>query len=432
MRRPLLALALALLLPGTLRAQAIAVGGAGRPGAAARGPVAVPEPSEAARRLYRSGHWLWTLAQAWTLAVPVALLATGASARLRDLAWRLGRRWLAAVAIYAALYIALVALIDLPLTYYLGFVRPHAYGLSHQSLPRWLRDATVRLLVAMLMGALFLWVPYALLARSPRRWWLYTALLAVPFSFAMVTVKPIWFDPLFHRYGPLEDPQLEARILALAERAGVSGSRVYEVDMSRETHTVNAYVTGFLGTKRIVLWDTILARLEPDELLCVLGHELGHYVLGHVVLGTSLSCVLTLAGLAFVHVVAGALIGRYRGRFGFDRPADVASVPLLFALGQVFALATTPLAYAVSRSMEHEADRFALEITRDNHACATAFVKLQRDNLSYPNPHWLYKVWRSTHPPIGERIAFCNTYRPWERGEPGWYEGRFRRAEARR
>jgi STE24 endopeptidase len=426
LRQLLPALGLALLLAGPPAAT-------DRPAPAARGgPVAIPEPSEKASRYHRTGNWLWGLVQVWTLAVPAALLVTGTSARLRDLAWKVGRRWVVAVAIYAALYIALVALINLPLTYYLGFVRPHEYGLSDESFGHWLRDATVRLLVAMLMGALFLWVPYALLARSPRRWWLYTGLLAVPFSFGMVLVKPAWYDPLFNRFGPMEDKRLEARIVALAERAGVSGARVYQVDKSRETRTVNAYVTGFLGTKRIVLWDTTLARLAPEEVLCVMGHELGHYVLGHVVLGTSLSCVLTLAGLAFVHVVSGALIRHFRGRFGFDRPADVASLPLLFLLGHLFFLATTPLSYAVSRSMEHEADRFALEITRDNYGCASAFVKFQQDNLSYPSPHWLYKVWRATHPPMGERIAFCNAYRPWERGEPGRYEGYFRGAVGRR
>ncbi|MBX6313517.1 MAG: M48 family metallopeptidase, partial [Isosphaeraceae bacterium] len=412
---------LILLAPGASRAGATARSASTARPAPQEASVLVPEPSETALRYYRGNNWLWCLDEAWALAVPALLLWSGSSARLRNAARALGRHWLGTIAVYAALYVALVSSLSLPLHYYQGFWRQHAYGLSNQTFGKWLSDAGKRTLVSMLLGALFLWVPYLLIARSPRRWWLWLGGLLVPYVFAMVLLKPIWYDPLFNRFGPMQDKALEAKILTLAKRAGISGARIFQVDKSRDTKTVNAYVTGFLGTKRIVLWDTLLAKLDDDEILCVLGHEMGHYVLNHVAIGTFASCVLTLIGLYFVHTASRPLIRRYSRRFGFNCLADVASVPLLVLLGQLFALAMTPATNAFSRGLEHEADRFALEITRANHACASAFVKLQRDNLSIPRPDPLARTWRWTHPPLGERIDFCNTYHPWTEGDPGIY-----------
>ena len=147
--------------------------------------------------------------------------------------------------------------IDLPLAYYLGFVRQHAYGLSNQTLAKWSTDAFLRLGVEMAVGFALAWVPYLLIVRSPRRWWIYTTLLCVPFLFVSVLVKPIWIDPLFNKFGPMKNKALEQSILDLASRAGIEGSRVFEVNKSVDTKAVNAYVTGVFNTKRIVLWDTL-------------------------------------------------------------------------------------------------------------------------------------------------------------------------------
>jgi Zn-dependent protease with chaperone function len=385
----------------------------------------VPEPSEKAMRYYRSGNWLWALNVVWGLAVPALFLFTGLSARIRDLAQRIGRKWFFTIGIYLALFSIVTWVIDLPLAYYQGFVRQHAYDLSNQTFSKWLGDSLKALAVGIVMGGLFLGVPYLLLRKSPRRWWLYTSLVAIPFLFFVALIQPVFIAPLFNDFGPMKDQTLEAEILALAERSGIEGSRVFEVDKSVDTKAVNAYVTGFLDTKRIVLWDTIIAKLDRDELLFVMGHEMGHYVLGHVVIGNFFASLILLISLYLVHRTAGGLIARYGDRFGFRELSDVASLPLLLLLLNLFTFVMMPGIMGFGRHFEHQADVFGLELTRSNRAGATAFVKLQQENLGNPRPGLLYKLWRSSHPPVGERIDFCNSYRPWARGEPLRYGDRF-------
>jgi Zn-dependent protease with chaperone function len=402
----------------------------GAPAAAAArpdtGPVAVPEPTEKAMRYYRSGNAVWVVDTLLGLLVPALLLFTGFSARIRDLARRIGRRWLFVIAVYFVLYSLVSFVVTLPWAYYTEFVRQHAYDLSNQTLGKWASDTAKGLLVGLVVGALFVWVPFLLLKRSPRRWWLYTALAAIPFIVLMLLVTPVWIEPLFNEFGPMKDKALETDILALAGRAGIEGGRVFEVNKSVDTKAVNAYVTGFGDTKRIVLWDTILAKLDRHEVLFVMGHEMGHYVLGHIPKTIGVASLVVLATLWLAHRTAGWFIARFRRRFGFDALSDVAALPLLLILSNVFSLAVAPGLLAWSRHQEHESDRFGLEITRDNHAAATAFVKLQAENLGNPRPGLLYKLWRSSHPPLGERIDFCNAYRPWERGAPREYERLFR------
>ena len=161
------------------------------------------------------------------------------------------------------------------------------------------------------MIGLLLWIPYRILRASPRRWWLWTGLLAAPFTVLAMIVVPVWIAPLFDRYGPMRDQALEQRIHALAARAGIADSRIYEVRKSDETRQVNAYVTGFGGTKRIVLWDTLVDRMGEDEVLFVMGHEMGHFVLRHtltvILVATGLSLVVALSGLPGGGMAAGAV-----------------------------------------------------------------------------------------------------------------------------
>jgi len=380
--------------------------------------IVVPPASEKAMQYYRSGNVLWVILTLWGLAVPILLLFTGFSVRMRNTARKVGRNWFFTVGVYAVLYSLVGVLLGLPLDWYRSFVRPHAYGLSSQTAAKWWSHQLIGIGVGCAFAALTLWFPYLLLRKSPKRWWLYTGLATVPLLSVFLLVKPIWIDPLFNKFGPMKDKALEAEILALADRAEIEGSRVEEIDKSVDTKTVNAYVTGFLSTKRIILWDTILAKLDKREILFVIGHEMGHYVLSHTWQLIAMASSLALFGLWVIHRTAQALTRRFQDRFGFSELSDVASAPLMAVLYTLVTLLLTPVVMTVSRYQEHEADRFGLEITRDNSHCGTAFGKLQSENLDNPRPGLFYKLWRSSHPPIGERIDFCNQYRPWETGEP--------------
>jgi STE24 endopeptidase len=388
-------------------------------------PVPVPPPLERAVLHYRTGNALACVVVIWGIAVPALLLFSGFSARLRDAARRLGRKWYFALCLYLLALLAVDYALDWPLSYYLGFVRAHAYDLSNQTFGKWFGDSLKELMVMFVGGALFLWVPYWLIRKSPRRWWFYAGLAMIVFYFFSLLIEPVAVEPLFNKFTPVQNKVLEAKILALAERGGIHGSRVYQVNKSVDTKTVNAYVTGFLGTKRIVLWDTALNKLTEHELLFVMGHEMGHFALGHVVKGILFASLLTFVALYGIHRTAGTLIARWRKRFGFDTLSDFASLPLLMLLAQVFSLLLMPIGLAYSRHIEHEADRFGLEITHYNHSAATGFVRLQNEDLAIPRPGWIYTLFRASHPSIGDRIDFFNSYRPWEKSEPMKYEKYF-------
>jgi Zn-dependent protease with chaperone function len=158
-----------------------------------------------------------------------------------------------------------------------------------------------------------------------------------------------------------------------------------------------------------------------------MGHEMGHFVLGHVWFLVAANTVLIMVLFYGAYRTAGGVLRRYGERFGFSRMDDIASLPLLLLLVSVFSLVAAPIGNALTRHYEHEADRFGLEITRFNHSAAKAFVKLQTDALAVPRPGLLNRLWRQSHPPLGERIDFANEYHPWRDGQPLVYDQLFRR-----
>lgn len=389
-------------------------------------PVPVPEPSEKAVQFYRSGIAWWLGSEAWSWFVPALVLFTGCSGWLGRQAKRIGRWEVSATFVFVLLYFLMAFVLSLPLNYFREFVRLHDYGLSNQTFSRWLDHSLKGTLVDVVVyGATFM-VLRQLIRRSPQRWWVYCSLFLGVVVFFMAFIYPIWIDPLFNRFGPMQDKKLEADIMVLAQRAGIEGARIYEVDMSADTKAINAYVNGLGSTKRIVLWDTIIAKLDRDELRFIIGHEMGHYVLRHVLI-LCLLTILTYAVTFFlVDRIGNRIISKLRNRLGFESLSDLGAIPLLLLFAAVFMFLTAPLFNVASRYIEHEADRFALEMTRNNRASALSFVKGQQENLGVPRPAFLEQVWRGTHPSRAERIDFANSYHPWTTGQPGKYEHLFK------
>lgn len=397
--------------------------------AGAHEPVPVPEADELTMRRYRSGNVVWAVNQAIGLGLPLLFLFAGWSMRLRNVAARWGRKWFFIVVIYFVLFNLAISILCLPWSFYVEYVREHAYGLSNQTLGKWIKDTAISIGLGSVTGLAFIWIPFLLLKKSPKRWWLYTGLLLLPFLIFQVFITPIWIAPLYNDFGPMKDPALEEKILALASRAGIDGANVFEVEKSEDTKAVNAYVTGFMGSKRIVLWDTAIEKLAEDELLFVMGHEMGHYVLNHVARFIVLAFFTAFAALYLIHRLSGALLRRFGDRWGVHELSDIASLPLILFMTTAFTLVVMPVLFGITRYHEREADRFGIELTRLNRPAATGFVTLQKENLANPNPGWFFMLWRSSHPSIAQRIEFFNTYRPWETGAPLRYGAYFDREE---
>ena len=390
--------------------------------------VMVPEASELAMQYYRSGNVLWIVDLVWSFLIPLLFLFTGLSGRLGTIAKNVGKKWYFSFVVFLALFIGINQLISFPLDFYEGYIREHQYGLSTQTFARWLGNFGKGTFVLFVTSSAFLWIFYLLVEKSPKRWWFYGSLAGIAFLLFSVFIKPIWVDPLFHHFGPMKNQQLEQQILNLASQSGIEGARVFEVDMSRDTTLLNAYVTGFGSTKRIVLWDTTIEKLTPREILFVMGHEMGHYVLHHI-----WSQMIFLSAMSFlifylVYRSSRFFLHRYQKRFGFSHLYQFASLPLFLLMFNFFDFLSLPLTNWFSRYHEHEADRFGLEITRDNEAAAKAFIVLQQQNLANPRPGIIYTIWQGSHPSLASRIEFCNSYCPWKQNEPLKYTEHFERA----
>lgn len=359
---------------------------------------------------------LYFVSTAWAGAMMLILLLTPASRRMRDAALRVTKKPFPASMIYIALFIVAVAILDFPLAYYSAYVVPHRFDLTDQSFASWMgdmfKDLAVNLVIVTVVGALAL-----LAVRKFKRWWIVLWAGSIPLILLTVVIQPILLDPIFNKFEPLKDQELRRDLLDLASRAGIEGGRVYEVNKSKQTKTMNAYVNGIGPTARIVMWDTLLAKLNRDEVLAVMGHEMGHYVLKHVWKGLAFSLALSFFVFLVGQTLAERGLTRWGARWRIADAADPAAVPwLLFVFGTIGFL-LTPVGAAYSRGVEHSADKFSLELTHLNEPMATAFRKMAEDSKRDPSPHPLIEYWRYSHPPIAKRIPFALSYKPWEKPE---------------
>jgi STE24 endopeptidase len=359
----------------------------------------------------RMRHALYFVGVAYSAGTLLLILLSGLSRRMRDAAARVTKRPFVASFLYLAMFSIAYAILELPLSYYAGFVVPHRFALSTQSFGAWLGESlkslAVTIVVGGIVGTLALWT-----LRRMRLWWLAIWAGAIPVVVLLIMLQPLVIDPLFNDFQPLRDADLRAKLLSLASRAGIEGSDVFEVDRSKQTTMMNAYVNGIGPTTRIVMWDTLLAKMTHDEVLTVMGHEMGHYVLRHIWQGTAFGFALGLPLIWLGHFVHDRGLGRWGRRWGVTGPGDPAEVPWLLLIFTVGTFLITPVAAGFSRHLEHRADVFALDMTRDNDAFATAFIKLAEDSKWDPAPPRLIELWLYTHPSIRKRIEFATTYQP--------------------
>ncbi len=286
-------------------------------------------------------------------------------------------------------------------------------GLTEQALSGWLRDRGVSLLVTWGFTSLLLLVVVGLARRFPRTWYAWAGGAAAGLVFVGSLLYPVVVEPLFNHFTPLPSGPLRTDVLDLARREGVHVQDVLVADASRRTTTLNAYVSGFGSTRRIVLYDTTLQELSPRQTLSIVGHELGHARNGDVLLGTVLGAVGALFGVSLLALVVDA--EAVRRRAGVDGAADPRSVALLLALVAAAGFLVSPVQNTVSRTIEARADRDALAFTDD----VSSFVQVQRElalrSLADPTPPRLTQFWFGSHPTSLQRVGLA---RLWDSGVP--------------
>lgn len=339
----------------------------------------------------------------WEWLLYAALLATGIAARWRDALERLGWPLLVRFPLFVLLLDGTAFVWTLPLRV-LGYRLSRAYGISTQPAAGWLRDKLVAFGVGyatlLAVSAVGLWI-----VSRGGRWQVKLWLLSVPFTVFMLYIQPVVIDPLYTRFDRLSDPALERRILDVAAKADIAADRVYEAHMAEKTNTINAYVNGIGPSLRIVLWDTALKRLTEPEIVLVMAHEMGHYVMHHLewsaigAVGSSFG-LLTAGGWLYVRIV------RRRGSgWGVRSPSDMAALPLALLLVSILSFAALPLSNAVSRQAEAAADAYALQLVGSAEGAVSMQQKLAVAALSDVDPPLLVRLFRDTHPSDKQRIV---------------------------
>ncbi len=376
-----------------------------------------PEAMAHSDAYFEGGYWLLLWGTLVSVAVAAALLHSGAAARLRERAERISPRpGLVALLVAAALVVA-SALLELPWTVYVEFVREHQYGLATQDFGAWLGEWAISLGVdvALLVPAIAAF--YALIRRAGRAWWAWGGALAIALLAFVVAISPVYVEPLFNDYAPMPAGPLRDDILSLARANGVPAEDVLVQDASRQTNRISANVSGLLGTARIALNDNLLRDGTPAEVRAVMAHEIGHYALGHVFsLLLQLGLIAGL-GFGFADRAFAALHRRFGARWRVRDLADPAGLPILTAALAVYALLATPAFNAVVRANEAQADLFGLNAAREPDAFASVALKLGTYRKLDPGP--LEEALLFDHPSGRSRILMAMRWKAEQLAESG-------------
>jgi Zn-dependent protease with chaperone function len=387
------------------------------------------ERQEKAIAYSRAGYTLYFLSYFLGGLFLFLILRLGWAAKFRDIAETFSdRKWVQGLVFVPLLFLT-IGVLDLPVHLYWHALSLH-YQQSIQGWGSWFWDWSKGELLDVAFGIVLVLILFAVMRRSPRRWWLYFWFPAVLILLGLIVITPLVIDPMFNKFEPLskEHADLVASIEKLTKHAGVPipPERMFLMVASQKTNAINAYVTGLGASKRVVIWDTTIQKMSNEEALFVVGHELGHYVLGHVWQG-------------FLWGAAGLLVALYllfRGlhwaldRWGRDwklyGQEDWASLAVLLLILQALLFVASPVISGISRMEEHAADVYGLEvihglIPNSEEVAAHAFQVLGELDLSDPNPPPFITFWLYSHPPLAERLVFAHSYDPWAKGESPKY-----------
>ena len=432
----LLVLCLA-LMPQKVIGQAAATPAASPAPAAASGAAATetteyklpPDKLAKATALYNLRFKLRIFDTVYGLLVLLGLLYLGIAAKFRDLAEGASKYRFVQALVFVALFLLATTALQLPLDAYQQSIS-RQYGLSVQGWGSWFGDVGKGMLVALPIFAFVAWLISTLIRVSPKRWWFYGWLIVVPLIVFLIFLSPIVIDPLFNKFEPLDksNPELVTAIQQVTQRGGleIPRERMFLMKASEKVTTLNAYVTGFGPSKRVVVWDTTIQHASTPETLFVFGHEMGHYVLNHIVIGITATAAGLFIGLYLLYCIANWAFPRFQQRWRMRELSDWCALVMLVLVFSIMGILSAPISNGISRQLEHNADIYGLEVTHginanSQEAGAHAFQVLGELGLSYPYPNEFAVFWYADHPPIRDRVPFAHNYDPWSKREQPQY-----------
>jgi STE24 endopeptidase len=386
-----------------------------------------PDLHEKAHRRNRIHFRLALVSVVYGILVLWLILRWRLAPKYRDWSERFSSKRFLQSALFSPLLLATIAILTLPVELYGEWVEKQ-YGISVQGWGSWTWDWAKAQLISFAIGTILIWLLYMVIRRSARRWWFYFWLTSLPIGVFLVFLEPLIIDPLFHKFEPLQQKNraLTASLEQMVQRAGqdIPPERMFWMGAGEKTTGLNAYVTGIGASKRIVVWDTTIAKMNNPQIVFVAGHEMGHYVLKHIPKGLAFLSVLLLIAFYFGYRCVGWLLGRWGGRWEIRGLDDWASLPVLLLLFSVFSFVINPVGAAFSRYLEHQADQYGLEVAHgltpdSGQVAAQAFQILGEVGLSDPDPSLVNVFLFYDHPPISDRVQFCLTYDPWALGGQG-------------
>ena len=384
-----------------------------------------PDLYRKAKNLSRIRFWSNLIGFFYGLLILWLILRWKLAPKYRDWAEKISANRLLQACVFSPLLIITIAVLESPAAIYEHLVS-RAYGLSVEGWGSLAGDWAKELFVLTVIGSILAWLLYVVICRSPRRWWFYFWLISLPILLFLSFIEPFVLEPMFFKFAPLDqkDPALVAQIEQVVRRAGLNipPDRMFWMKASDKTPTMNAYVSGLGASKRIVVWDTSIDKETTPEIVSVIGHEMGHYVLGHVWKGLIFTAVMLFVLFYLGYLCIGWVLARWGAGWHIRGLGDWASLPALLLLLSIFSFISDPASNAFSRHIEHQADVYGLEVTHGvipdaGQAAADSFQVEGESALADPNPNPVNVFLFYDHPSISDRVRFCLTYDPWSHGK---------------